>query len=476
VKPSWGFWAEGVPTDETSRFSDNHGPRVPTFGFLLFGGAVAGAQISHVRLANELVRRGYPVQAWWAMDWPRKSGLNPAIAQRWLFSSSRYGGVTRVRTIDDFIGRTLSNLTTDLRRDRIVQYLPSLIDRHICALVRRICQGVDDDQRLIRRFAAELTEARVTHVLPTLESLAPFAGAARRYMPYELKYLLTFQGYELYANFARNIGQEARFYELLAEAVRQSNWPAITVSAAYAARINAEIGISEESLKVIPPGVPTHDVLDLDRATALVGETFPEYHRNLPLVSYVGRRDAEKGLDLLLYAARILRARGVKLQLAICGPTSFGTQYAEACRQIATNLREPVLWSHFVSDEVRSAIFRISRAVVYPSIHAEPFGMVPVEAMAQGVPVVVPDTGGVAGLIRVGDLQAGLCFRSWDTGDLAVQLERLVSDDSVHRELAADAPAIAEHFSVERHGERVLDHLGLPHWNVTNTPPVHSAP
>jgi glycosyltransferase involved in cell wall biosynthesis len=373
--------------------------------------------------------------------------------------------VTRVRSIDDFTGRALSNLTTDSRRDRIVQYFPSLIDRHICALVRRICQGVDDDQRLIRRFAAELTEAGVTHVLPTLESLAPFAIAARRHVQHELKYLLTFQGYELYASFARNIGQEARFYELLAEAVRQSDWPAITVSAAYAARINSEIGIPEESLKIIPPGVPTRDVLDLDRATALVAETFPDYRRELPLVSYVGRRDAEKGLDLLLYAARILRARGVKLQLAICGPTSFGTQYAQACRQIATNLREPVLWSDFVSDEVRSAIFRISRAVVYPSIHAEPFGMVPVEAMAQGVPVVVPDTGGVAGLIRVGDLQAGLSFRSWDTADLAAQLERLVSDDSLHAELTTDAPAIAEHFSVERHGERILDHLGLPHWN-----------
>lgn len=458
-----------MPTDEKSRISENHGPRVPTFGFLLFGGAVAGAQISHVRLANELVRRGYPVHAWWAMDWPRKSGLHPEIAQRWLFSSSRYGGVTRVRSIDDFIGRSFTSLTTDSRRDRIVQHFPSFIDRHICALVRRICQGVDDDQRLIRRFASELTRARVTHVLPTLEALAPFAIVARRHVPHELKYLLTFQGYELYANFARNIGQEARFYELLAEAVRQSDWPAITVSAAYSARINAEIGISPESLKVIPPGVPTRGVLDFDRATTLVTETFPEHRRELPLVSYVGRRDAEKGLDLLLYAARILRARGVKLQLAICGPTSFGTQYAQACRQIATNLREPVLWSDFVSDEVRSAIFRISRAVVYPSIHAEPFGMVPVEAMAQGVPVVVPDTGGVAGLIRVGDRQAGLCFKSWDTGDLALQLERLLSDDSVHRELAADAPAIAEHFSVERHGERILDHLGLPHGNVTSS-------
>jgi hypothetical protein len=46
----------------------------------------------------------------------------------------------------------------------------------------------------------------------------------------------------------------------------------------------------------------------------------------------------------------------------------------------------------------------------------------------------------------------------------------------LHAELAADAPAIAEHFSVEHHGERILDHLGLPHWNVTSIRPARSEP
>src|SRR5262249_6212213 len=158
-------------------------------------------------------------------------------------------------------------------------------------------------------------------------------------------------------------------------------------------------------------GVPVGEPLDAIRAAKLVREKFPEYRPELPLVSFVGRRDSEKGLDLLLYAARILQSRGVPLQLAICGPTAFGNQYVEACRQIAWNLRVPVLWSDYVGDDLRSALFRMSRMVVYPSIHEEPFGMVPVEAMAQGTPAVVPDSGGVAGLICAAGHQGGLRFR-----------------------------------------------------------------
>src|SRR4249920_448511 len=65
----------------------------PAFGFILVGGALTGAQVRDVRLANELVRRGYPVHVWWAFDWPRDGRLDPAIEQRWLFSSPRYSGV-----------------------------------------------------------------------------------------------------------------------------------------------------------------------------------------------------------------------------------------------------------------------------------------------------------------------------------------------------------------------------------------------
>lgn len=436
----------------------------PAFGFLIIGGAVAGAQVRDVRLANELARRGYPVHVWWAMDRPKQSPLKYGITERWLFNAGRYGGLLKLGAADDHIGRWISRFSPDSTRQRLLQAFPSFLQRQLCELMRCICTGVENDMGLIAHFARELTELGVTHMLPTLECLAPFATAARRLVPHQMRCLLTFQGYELFATYAEQIGLEKKFYDRIIESVKQSDWRPVTVSDAYAERICAEIGLAPDALKMIPPGIPTGETIDAARAAGIVREAFPDYRPDVPLVSFVGRRDAEKGLDLLLYAARILRARGVNLQLAICGPTSFGNNYLQACRQIAWNLRVPVLWSDFVTDEVRSAIFRVSRTVVYPSIHEEPFGMVPVEAMVQETPVVVPDTGGVAGLIRVGDHQAGLSFKSWDSGDLALQIERVLSDHELHARLAADTPKVADHFSVERLGERILDHVGLPHW------------
>lgn len=55
----------------------------------------------------------------------------------------------------------------------------------------------------------------------------------------------------------------------------------------------------------------------------------------------------------------------------------------------------------------------------------EPFGLVVLEAMAAGIPVVVPDRGGTAGIIRDGE--NGLLFKGDDINDLAARLEHLCS-------------------------------------------------
>jgi glycosyltransferase involved in cell wall biosynthesis len=434
------------------------------FGFILVGGTLVGAQVRDIRLANELVRRGYPVHVWWAFDWPRNAGLDPAIEQRWLFSSSRYSGFMGTRLANDAVGHLARNLLSDGARNWIVQNYPDFMGKQMRAIIQLACAGVDGDRPLIRRFAAELSQRKVTHLLPNLEMLSLFAEAARPHVTHPMKYLVTFQGYEVYGNFAHAMGCEEAFYARLADTVARSDWPAVAVSEAYRQRIHREVRVPLEQLAVIPPGVPVHERMEPDRACRLVSAIFPQYRADLPLISYVGRRDSEKGLDLLLYAAKMLECRGVPCQLAICGPTAFGKSYEQACAQIAQHLRVPVLSTGYVSNDVRAALFRISRTVVYPSIHEEPFGMVPVEAMAQGTPVVVPDVGGVAGVTQMGSHRAGLQFACWDTRALADQLQALIEQPVLHAALSTAAPRIADHFSVARLGERILDHVGLPHW------------
>ncbi|MFN0055328.1 MAG: glycosyltransferase family 4 protein [Planctomycetales bacterium] len=448
--------------------------RPPAIGFILVGGALVGAQVRDIRLANELARRGYPVHVWWAFDKPRQVDLDPAISQQWLFSSARYSSYTGSWLLNEEVGRTVTRLLPDALRARLTQRIPDFIGVQMRALIRVACRGIDRDRRLVRRFARELSARGITHLLPTLEILALFAQHARPLVTHLLRYLVTFQGYEVYANYARQMGCEAELYRRLAQVVDDSDWPAVAVSEAYCQRIGREVGIAPQRLAAIPPGIPMERPVDSADAARLIRGACPNYRDKVPLLAYVGRRDSEKGLDLLLYAAKILERRGVPFQLAICGPTAFGRDYQQACAQIASHLRLPVLWNDYVSDALRGALFRMSRAVIYPSIHEEPFGMVPVEAMAQGTPALVPDTGGVASVVQVGPRQGGLQFRSWDTSDLADKLQILIEDQALHARLSTNAPLVASHFSVENLGERLLDHLDLARWNQVAAPSAKS--
>lgn len=434
----------------------------PSFGFVLLGGSLNGAQIRDIRLANELHRRGYPVRVWWVVDRPHSSPLDAEIPEHWLFHSFRYA-TGRVSPSLDLAGKLSCRFLSDSLRSALAQRIPWLVGGTLRGLIQIVCRGVETDPGLIRRFASELTEGGITHLMETVEILAPFAEAARRLVQHPLKCVVTFQGYETYAPYAARLGLEEKMYQRIRAAVESSDFPAVSVSDQYSERVHREIGVPLTRLQTVYPGVPVTAPMEIDRARELVQHQFTTFNPDVPLISYLGRQDSEKGIDLLLYAAQILRESGFRFQLAICGPTAFGSRYSVACRQIANILKLPILSSNYVTSDVRSAIFRMSHCVVYPSIHAEPFGMVPVEAMVQGTPCLVSDTGGVAQLPFQGSLQGGLTFRSWDSGDLAGQLQLLLSDAALHRRLSSQAPHVAAHYSIEKFTDRLLDAFELPH-------------
>ena len=287
----------------------------PIFGLVIPGGATTGAAVRDIRLANELADRGHAVHVWWAMDW-NSHALRPQIGQHWLFHGFRFAG-RRLGGLKELAGRALAGLIKDKNRAHVAQQRKFLLEQMWHGLVRRVCAGVESDSRLLRRFAGQLRRTGVTHLLPALEVFCPWAAAAKKLVPQDLRYLVTFQGYEVYGNYAREIDLEEQFYARLRQTVAQSDWPAIAVSDDYAERIAEEVGVPRPSLVSIPPGVPVGQPLDRTAAHALIAEEFEDFNPAVPLVSFIGRQDTEKGIDLLLYAARIL-ARRQPAAAAIC--------------------------------------------------------------------------------------------------------------------------------------------------------------
>jgi glycosyltransferase involved in cell wall biosynthesis len=87
--------------------------------------------------------------------------------------------------------------------------------------------------------------------------------------------------------------------------------------------------------------------------------------------------------------------------------------------------------------------------------------MVAAESMSHGTPVLVPDIGGITESIQVNGQSGGLTFRSWDSAHLASQLDRLLTDDTLHADLSANTRQIASNFTVEKMTDQILSHLGL---------------
>lgn len=123
------------------------------------------------------------------------------------------------------------------------------------------------------------------------------------------------------------------------------------------------------------------------------------------IVFCISRLVHEKGVQVLLDAVpRVLAAYpATKFIIAGRGPNQSYLQHK--AQQMGVDHR--VNFIGFIDDQTRNCLYRVADVTVIPSLY-EPFGIVVLEGMAAGCPVVVSDTGGVSEIIehRVDGLKA----------------------------------------------------------------------
>jgi glycosyltransferase involved in cell wall biosynthesis len=124
---------------------------------------------------------------------------------------------------------------------------------------------------------------------------------------------------------------------------------------------------------------------------------------NHPLVLYVGRLVESKGVHVLLDAWPVVRRHIPQAQLCIAGAHTFSdgsqTQYIRGLRAKAAEFGGVHFLGH-VDHQRLPALLAMSDVLAFPSTWQEPFGMVVVEAMASGLPVVAFRQGGPAEIIE----------------------------------------------------------------------------
>jgi glycogen synthase len=149
-----------------------------------------------------------------------------------------------------------------------------------------------------------------------------------------------------------------------------------------------------------------------------------------PTLLFVGRLEHEKGVQTLLRALPLVARRIPWVRLRVVGRGSFAAELERLTA--ALGLTGRVRFDGWVDAERLGELYGASDAVVIPSLY-EPFGLVALEAMACGVPVIAADTGGLRELVE--DEVTGIRFSAGDHEALAEVVVRLLGDRTLVRSL-----------------------------------------
>jgi len=177
------------------------------------------------------------------------------------------------------------------------------------------------------------------------------------------------------------------------------------------------ITLSQQSLNLLRPYLPK-DAKFYALENPIAAEKLPPINvaKNQETI-FVGRLDAEKGIEILLEAAEKTAS---KLTLVGDGALRGLAQARGNCR--VTGWVSPAqVWSELGN----------ARALVFPSLWYETYGLVVAEAAARGIPAIVSDIS--AAVERVENGVSGWHFKSGDAGDLARVLELIKNDEIVTR-------------------------------------------
>ena len=172
-------------------------------------------------------------------------------------------------------------------------------------------------------------------------------------------------------------------------------------------------------------------------------------HATRRRVVFAGRVVAPKGVGILIRAAR-----SVDAEFVICGD---GWRL-DAMRRLARRLgvQERVCFKGWLSAEELARELAEASVVAVPSLWPEPFGLVGIEALAAGRPVVASSTGGIGDWLEDG--VNGLRVRPGDPRALARALNELLADPTRQQAMgAAGKQMVAARFSAQHHLAALLD-------------------
>jgi D-inositol-3-phosphate glycosyltransferase len=221
-------------------------------------------------------------------------------------------------------------------------------------------------------------------------------------------------------------------------------------------------GADPRKISVVSPGVNLRRFHPIDQNLAKSAIGVGEKHR---LILFVGRIEPLKGIDTLLRAMALVAQRHPDWASDLCvsvigGDPAQGEQVENAEMKRLQRLRaelgigDLVTFAGKKDQDSLQHYYSAAEMVVMPS-HYESFGMVALEAMACGTPVIASEVGGLAFVVRDG--VTGFHVPDRDPEALANKIELLLSDSVLRLLLGRRASCWAESYGWPAIADRLLD-------------------
>jgi glycosyltransferase involved in cell wall biosynthesis len=194
--------------------------------------------------------------------------------------------------------------------------------------------------------------------------------------------------------------------------------------------------LPEDKVSVIPNGIE-YDLFRTDAKSEQLRRQFIEPDSRM--VFFVGRLVYEKGVQTVIEAMPKVLEEVPDLRFLVAGTGPHTRALQVMIDELG--LADKIKLLGFVDADVLVKFYKCADLTVVPSLY-EPFGMVVLEAMVAGCPVIVADTGGLKEIVV--HEETGLCFKPGNPESLAQAMIRVLKNEDLAQRLTSDAHKFIE--------------------------------
>jgi glycosyltransferase involved in cell wall biosynthesis len=336
-------------------------------------------------------------------------------------------------------GNDIDVFTTSINSKNSIEIYPHMrVHRHATSF--KIASANASFKLIYKPLNYDLDVVHAHSPIP-YSDLPALMYAKRKKVPFLLTY--QFDGQETGGSFMRNTGVSI-YNKVFINRVLDSAEVIIATTRSYAQE-SPFLKNYLDKIVVIPNGI------NIEEVTTTLTKEESRTNLGLPIktkiILFFGSLVPYKGPDILLKAFKVIKNEFPEVKLIFAGRGQMLVELRDMAKKF--DLDDDVIFLGFVEDEKKALYYKSADIFCLPSTNmAESFGIVNLEAMASGIPIVGSNLGGIPDIIKEGE--NGLLAKPCDYQSLANALLMLLKDNDLRQKMGNNGRKMVTDYSWDK--------------------------